>query len=75
MALIQPIQSLGDYICKFNIMKVDFGLTLLFRQALINSDYPVILAVTLIGSFLVMASNLLVDLLYGLIDPRVSVEA
>ncbi|MDZ4087839.1 MAG: ABC transporter permease, partial [Tabrizicola sp.] len=36
------------------------GLGRLTVQALINSDYPVILAVTLIGSFLVMASNLLV---------------
>lgn len=50
-----------------------FGLPGLGRmtvQALINSDYPVILAITLIGSFLVMASNLLVDLLYPLLDPR-----
>lgn len=46
------------------------GLGRLTVQALINSDYPVILAVTLIGSFLVMASNLLVDLLYPLLDPR-----
>ena len=46
------------------------GLGRLTVQALINSDYPVILAVTLIGSFLVMASNLLVDMLYPLLDPR-----
>jgi len=46
------------------------GLGRLTVQALINSDYPVILAVTLIGSFLVMASNLLVDILYPLLDPR-----
>lgn len=46
------------------------GLGRLTVQALINSDFPVILAVTLIGSFLVMASNLLVDLLYPLLDPR-----
>jgi peptide/nickel transport system permease protein len=46
------------------------GLGRLTVHALINSDYPVILAVTLIGSFLVMASNLLVDLLYPLLDPR-----
>ena len=39
-------------------------------QALTNSDYPVILAITLIGSFLVMLSNLLVDVLYPLLDPR-----
>lgn len=48
------------------------GLGRLTVQALINSDFPVILAVTLIGSFLVMASNLLVDLLYPLLDPRAS---
>ena len=46
------------------------GLGRLTVQALINSDFPVILAITLIGSFLVMASNLLVDLLYPLLDPR-----
>lgn len=46
------------------------GLGRLTVQALINSDYPVILAITLIGSFLVMASNLLVDVLYPLLDPR-----
>ncbi|MEO5620076.1 MAG: ABC transporter permease [Cypionkella sp.] len=48
------------------------GLGRLTVQALINSDVPVILAITLIGSFLVMASNLLVDLLYPLLDPRAS---
>ena len=37
------------------------GLGRLTVQALTNSDYPVILAITLIGSFLVMVSNLLVD--------------
>ena len=46
------------------------GLGRLTVQALINSDFPVILAITLIGSFLVMASNLLVDILYPLLDPR-----
>ena len=46
------------------------GLGRLTVQALINSDYPVILAVTAIGALLVMLSNLLVDLLYPLLDPR-----
>ena len=46
------------------------GLGRLTVTALINSDYPVILAITLIGSFLVMLSNLLVDVLYPLLDPR-----
>jgi ABC-type dipeptide/oligopeptide/nickel transport system permease component len=46
------------------------GLGRLTIQALMNSDYPVILAVTLIASLLVMLSNLLVDLAYPLLDPR-----
>ena len=46
------------------------GLGRLTVQALTNSDYPVILAITLIGSFLVMVSNLLVDIAYPLLDPR-----
>lgn len=40
------------------------GLGRLTVQALTDLDYPVILAITLIGSFLVMASNLLVDALH-----------
>jgi peptide/nickel transport system permease protein len=48
------------------------GLGRLTVSALTNSDFPVILAITLIGSFLVMASNLLVDILYPLLDPRAS---
>lgn len=46
------------------------GLGRLAIQSLLNSDYPVILAVTLIASMLVMASNLLIDLIYPLLDPR-----
>ena len=48
------------------------GLGRLTVSALTDSDYPVILAITLIGSFLVMLSNLLVDVLYPLLDPRAS---
>jgi ABC-type dipeptide/oligopeptide/nickel transport system permease component len=46
------------------------GLGKLTVAALTSSDYPVILAVTLISSVLIMASNLLVDILYPLLDPR-----
>ena len=46
------------------------GLGRLAISALLSSDYPLILAITVIGSFLVMASNLLVDVLYPLLDPR-----
>lgn len=46
------------------------GLGRLTIGALTSSDYPLILAITVIGSFLVMASNLLVDVLYPILDPR-----
>ena len=46
------------------------GLGRLTVKSLTENDFPVILAITLIGSLLVMASNLLVDLLYPLLDPR-----
>lgn len=46
------------------------GLGRLTVKALTDNDYPVILAITLIGSFLVMVSNLLVDVAYPLLDPR-----
>jgi peptide/nickel transport system permease protein len=46
------------------------GLGRLTVKALTDSDFPVVLAITLIGSFLVMMSNLLVDLVYPLLDPR-----
>jgi peptide/nickel transport system permease protein len=46
------------------------GLGRLTVKALTDSDFPVVLAITLIGSFLVMISNLLVDLVYPLLDPR-----
>jgi peptide/nickel transport system permease protein len=50
-----------------------FGLPGLGRLAVlstVDNDYPMILAVTLIGAVLVMVSNLLVDLTYPLLDPR-----
>jgi peptide/nickel transport system permease protein len=46
------------------------GLGQLTVRSIMDVDYPVILAITLIGTFLVMASNLLVDILYPLLDPR-----
>lgn len=47
------------------------GLGRLVANATIDADYPVVLAVVLIGSFLVMATNLLVEILYPILDPRV----
>jgi oligopeptide transport system permease protein len=44
-----------------------------FVQAMINRDYPLIMGLTLVfGAFLILA-NLVVDLLYGWIDPRIRI--
>jgi peptide/nickel transport system permease protein len=40
-------------------------------DAIVNGDLPKILGVTLVAGFFVIMANLIVDLLYGVIDPRV----
>ena len=40
-------------------------------QALRARDFPLLMGCTLVGALIVMASNLIVDLLYGVMDPRV----
>ncbi|MFC9330647.1 ABC transporter permease [Kitasatospora sp. NPDC057015] len=47
------------------------GVGRLFYDALTRSDQPVILGVTLLAAFFIVAANLLVDLLYAYVDPRV----
>ena len=59
------------------IVEVIFGLpgvgyTLL--QAIFGRDYPVIQAMTLMIAFAFIFANLLVDLLYGVLDPRITQE-
>ncbi|CAL9604109.1 Dipeptide transport system permease protein DppB [Nocardiopsis dassonvillei] len=43
-------------------------------NAITQSDLPVILGVTLFGAFFIVVCNLVVDLIYPLIDPRVRVH-
>ncbi|MET0422516.1 MAG: ABC transporter permease [Actinoplanes sp.] len=40
-------------------------------QAIRGNDLPVIIGVTLIAAFFIVFANLIVDLVYGVIDPRV----
>ena len=47
------------------------GLGQLFFTALRNNDYPVLTAATIVSAFWIMLLNLLVDLSYGALDPRV----
>jgi ABC-type dipeptide/oligopeptide/nickel transport system permease component len=36
-----------------------------------DRDYPLIMGVTLIYTALLVSANLIVDLLYGIVDPRI----
>jgi peptide/nickel transport system permease protein len=48
------------------------GLGLLAYEAIGRRDYPVILAVTMLSGAAVMIVNVFVDVVYALVDPRVS---
>jgi len=63
----------GIFVGSF-LIEVFFSIPGLGREALLavnRSDYPVIQAVTVYVAVLTMAINLLTDLLYRLVDPRV----
>jgi peptide/nickel transport system permease protein len=51
------------------------GLGRLTVQALLNRDFPVVLAAVSLTSIVYTLMNLLVDLLYGWLDPRVRVRS
>lgn len=46
----------------------------LMFDGLRSRDYPLLLACTLISAFIIMGSNLIVDVVYGLLDPRVAYD-
>jgi peptide/nickel transport system permease protein len=48
------------------------GIGLLSVQAIRNQDLPVIMGVTLIAALVLVVANLIVDVLYAALDPRVS---
>jgi peptide/nickel transport system permease protein len=50
------------------------GIGRLFVQAMMGRDYPVLMGVLLMGSFAVIACNLLADVIYGWLDPRIRYE-
>ncbi len=50
------------------------GMGLLAVEAVGGRDYPVILATSMIAAVLVILGNLLADVTYALVDPRVSYE-
>ena len=62
----------GSFVVEF-IFSVP-GMGKFFITAVTNRDYPLIMGVTLIYAVLIVIANLMVDLLYTLIDPRIRLE-
>lgn len=50
------------------------GMGLISIRAAENGDLPVISGVVIVGSVLIVTANLIVDLLYGVVDPRVKLS-
>ena len=50
------------------------GMGRLTIGAIFARDYPIVMAVNLIAGFMVVAGNLLADVLYGFVDPRIRYE-
>ncbi|WP_136809331.1 oligopeptide ABC transporter permease OppB [Desulfosediminicola flagellatus] len=50
------------------------GIGRYFVTGALNRDYPVVMGVVIFYAVLIMALNLIVDLIYGFLDPRVKVD-
>jgi peptide/nickel transport system permease protein len=48
------------------------GMGRLFFDALTVRDYPVLMGILVLGAVLIILGNLVADLIYGLLDPRIS---
>jgi peptide/nickel transport system permease protein len=70
IALQMPI-VFGGAIVTEQIFRVP-GIGSLLISAMLSNDTPVIMAVTFVFACLVILFNLIADLLYGWLDPRIS---
>jgi peptide/nickel transport system permease protein len=50
------------------------GMGRLAVDAAVSRDYPVVMGLVLVAAVLIIAGNLLSDILYGVIDPRIRLE-
>jgi len=50
------------------------GIGRMFVQAMFSRDYPLLMGILLLGSVMVVLFNLVADVVYGLLDPRVRYE-
>lgn len=77
-ALIPVVTTLGFSLAGLAsgsfIVELYFGIPgvgLLTIESLFSRDYPIIMAVTLLGTTLFVLANLIVDLIYPALDPRI----
>ena len=70
VALTMP-QVFGGAIVTEQIFRIP-GIGSLLIDAILRNDTPVVMAVTFVFSILVIVFNLIADLLYGWLDPRIS---
>ena len=50
------------------------GMGILYLDGVATRDYPLIMGMTLVSAFVIVFSNLITDLTYGSIDPRIRYE-
>jgi peptide/nickel transport system permease protein len=48
------------------------GIGRLFVQAMFSRDYPLLMGILMMGSTMVVFFNLVADIVYGWLDPRIS---
>jgi peptide/nickel transport system permease protein len=73
MASILP-GLLGGSVIVESIFSIP-GMGLLAFEAILARDIPVIMAITSISAFLTLVGILVADILYGVVDPRIRLEA
>jgi peptide/nickel transport system permease protein len=40
-------------------------------RSIFNADFPTVMGITVLGAFIIVVANLLVDVAYAFLDPRV----
>lgn len=72
LTLIGPIAAgllTGSFIIEYFFSIPGIGRA--YVQAILGRDYPLIMATTLLYAFVIVIANLIIDMLYAVVDPRI----
>ena len=73
--IITVLGVIGSYLlCGSIVIERIFaipGIGNFFATSILDSDYPVVMGLTLLFAVIIVLMNLIIDLTYGLIDPRI----